>query len=233
MRLIGQMNGRTCVKRVIETFYMSMPEASPAAQSNVPLITETIKTVATITGQSYITVDPRRQPVQDGLKKYIDWYNLNFKNLPRQIGEPELDGNDPDYERKMTEARKLQLTKKEWPRPAFVPTDIIAGPNKTAPAKPDDEVPADASNRPADKNFGKQLPTVDDANALKRPQDVPGVLDDNDALKRPNDKRNDAVPNATQNASRDPVAPIPDTGKDGKAIDPFKRPQDALKDQNQ
>ncbi len=91
MTLIGQLNGRNCIKRVIETFYATMPEASAAAIWNVPFVQETMTTVSRITGQTFVTVEARRVGVQDGLKKYIAWYNANYKSLPRQIGEPEID----------------------------------------------------------------------------------------------------------------------------------------------
>ena len=234
MKLIGQMNGRTCTKRVLETFYMTMPESSAAAIWNVPFVDETMKTMITITGQTFITVEARRLGVQDGLKKYIDWYKANFRILPRQVGEPDLDPNDAGFDAKLAAVRELKLTKREWPRAGGnLPVDVISGPNKTAPEKNQPGVITDAE-RPVDKRFGDSIPTVPEGNALKRPSDRPGAPEDDEALKRPIDRRVNQVPSAPQNQRRDAPTEIP-SQKPELPDDPLLRPQDRqrLKQQQQ
>lgn len=229
MKLIGVMNGRTCTKRVIETFYMTMPESSAAAIWNVPFVEETIRTVTSITGQSFVTVEARRVGVQDGLKKYLEWYKDNFKTIPRQIGEPEIDPNDKDYESKLTKARELKLSKREWAHAGELPASQVAGPNKTAPEKPPTPVIKDAE-READKKYAQTVPTVDDDKALKRPTDKPGIVEDDQAYKRGVDRRNEQSPSAPQR--RDP----PSDGPGQSSVpekDPFQRPQDAVRQQRQ
>ena len=226
MKLIGVMNGRTCTKRVIETFYMTMPEASIAATWNVPFVDEMIKTVSSITGQTFITVEARRLGVQDGLKKYIDWYKLNFKSMPRQIGEPELDPNDPMYDSKLTALRELKLSKREWSHAGSLPTDLVAGPSKDSPAKG----PTPDIEREVDKKYGDTVPTVSDDKALKRSVDQPGAPEDDQALKRPVDRRVEQVPSAPQNSRRDPPSEVPSQSTE-LPKDPLLRPQDVRRQQ--
>ncbi|HLX63401.1 MAG TPA: hypothetical protein VKX17_19175, partial [Planctomycetota bacterium] len=231
MRLIGAMSGRNCVKRVIETFYMTMPEASAAATWNVPFI-EAIKTTLTaITGQAFITTEARRVGVQDGLKKYVEWYKANYEKLPKQIGEPDLDVTDPAYATKLKELRELKLTKREWPAPTgTLPVDQVAGPNKNSP----DKGPAPITKfdeRPADTKFGQSIPTVSRDDSLKRPGlDPDQAPTRTDSLKRNVDKLNQDAQNQNNN-SRDPSLPASDPSI--KKVDPLARPQDLRKNQDQ
>ncbi len=232
MKLIGQLSGRTCIKRVLETFYMTMPEASAAAIWNVPFVDETIKTMTSITGQSFVNVEARRVGVQDGLKKYIEWYKTNFKALPKQIGEPELDANDPGFDTKLATLRELKLVKREWPRVETVlPADLVAGPNKTAPEKPAEPIANDVE-RKGDKKFGNSIPTVaDEGSALKRPNDKPTTAaTDENPLQRAVDRRSNENPSSVQNQRRDPRDEVP-SQKPGLDADPLQRPVDARKQQ--
>lgn len=231
MRLIGAMSGRNCIKRVIETFYMTMPEASGAATWNVPFVDAIKTTLTAITGQAYITVEARRAGVQDGLKKYVEWYKSNYERLPKQIGEPDLDVTDPAYATKLKEMRELKLVKREWPAPAgTLPADQIAGPNKTSP----DKGPAPISKfdeRPADTKYGESIPTVGRDDAFKRPNDANAPAPTRtDSLKRDVDKRNEDAQNLNNNR-RDPSVPAPDASI--KKVDPLARPQDLRKNQDQ
>ncbi|MEI6231984.1 MAG: hypothetical protein WCT04_02965 [Planctomycetota bacterium] len=217
MKLIGQLNGRNCTKRVIETLYMTMPQTSVAAFWNVPFVDEMKSTLTAITGQSFITVESRRLGVQDGLKKYIEWYKANFKSLPRQIGEPELDPTEKNFDAKLAELRELKLTKREWSAQGGMPVDNIAGPNKTSPPKPAATVGRD-SEREADRKFGDAVPTVSDDNVLKRPNDKPGTVDNDQVLKRPGDR--DSNPNNRRDPPSETTEPVKD---------PLVRPQDLRK----
>ncbi len=233
MKLIGMMNGRTCIKRVIETFYATMPEASPAATWNVAFVREMIATTASITGQSFITVEARRSGVQDGLKKYIEWYKTNYKSLPRQIGEPELDATDLEYEKKLKAVRELKLAKREWPRPDNLPVDMIAGPSNTVPDKGPTPIAKDLSSREADKKFGESIPTVDREKSLKRPdldQHTPSGPVSIDGLKRPLDKVIDERQGGPAQARRDPPVLVPPRDPVDKKLSPLMRPQDVQRE---
>ena len=94
--------------------------------------------------------------VQDGLKAYIDWYNANYDRLPPQVSDPVIEPTDPEYGKKLKEARKLDLVKRDWPRPPL-PADLAGGVPKNND-RPD--VTADSLERPADKTFKDTIPTV-------------------------------------------------------------------------
>lgn len=232
MRALGSLNARNATKRAIETLYMTMPEASQAATWNVPFVRVMKTTLASLTGQSFISVEPKSVGVQEGLKKYVEWYEKNYERLPRQVGEPELDATDPEYAKKLMEARKLKLTKREWARPASMPIDVISGPSNTTPGR-QPQVMKDAAEREADKKFLETVPKVGRDELSKR-ESVP-VPDKRDALKRPSDVTND-TDNRNANTSRDPAGsgektttkpPAP------KAADALKRPGDLKREEEQ
>lgn len=136
MSLVGQLNGRSATKQTIEVFYAAMPESGEPATYQVPFIRAIKSTLSTITGQSFITVEPDRPLVQEGLKRYIKWYEENYDRLPPQLGEEPIEATDPDYMDKLKKARALELKKKSWPRPPM-PADITTtgkpGPGNSRP----------------------------------------------------------------------------------------------------
>ncbi len=158
MRLVASFNGRTAVKQVLEVFYSAMPETDAAPTWQVPFIRAIKETLPAISGQTFINVEPDKLLVQDGLKKYLAWYEENYDRLPAQLGEPKIEPTDPEYAKKLKEARKLKLEKKSWPRPPM-PADLVTG-AKTPPAS--------QSERPADKNLKNSIPTVSREDATKR-----------------------------------------------------------------
>jgi len=164
MTLVAQFNGRAAVKQVIEVFFAAMPESDAAATWQVPFIRAIKATLPAISGQSFITGEADKLSVQDGLKKYIDWYQANYDRLPPQLGEQKLDATDPEYDKKLKEARALKLAKRSWPRPPM-PSDLAVGPNKqnVRPAQPEG-----SGERPADKAYGETVQKVKSADALKR-----------------------------------------------------------------
>ncbi len=167
MALLGQLNGRSAVKAAIEVFYSAMPDEGEAATYQVPFIRAIKTTLPAISGQTFITVEPDKSMVQDGLKRYIAWYNENFDRLPPQLGEEKIEPTDPDYAGKLKKARALTLAKKVWPRPTM-PTDMVSSGNKNndRPA-----VPSGAGERPADQAYKDSYGKVGREDALKRPQD--------------------------------------------------------------
>lgn len=230
MKIIGSLNGRNCTKRVIETFYATMPEASQAATWNVPFVRAIKSSIATITGQSYISVEPKSPGVQDGLKKYIEWYNANYERLPRQIGEPDIDPTDPDFSKKLADARRLKLVKREWPRSGGLPVDLVSGPNNTTLGREPLVLP-DSAEREVDKQYGASIPKVGRDEANKN--DPQPVKDKLNVFKRGEDLRNEQA-GRDQVTGRDP--PIsgkkdPVKGEAPKAADALKRPQDLLREQ--
>lgn len=230
MKVIGNLGARNCTKRVIETLYMTMPEASQAATWNVPFVRVMKTTLASLTGQAFITGEPKSPSVQDGLKKYIEWYNANADRLPRQVGEPELDAADPDYAKKLAEMRKLKLTKREWPRSGDMPVDLVSGPNNTVPPK-EAQVLKDSAEREADKKFAETIPKVGRDEANKN--SAQPVLNKENAFKRDIDIKNEKAGGAA-NAARDPVpqgVKDPVKGEAPKAADALKRPQDIQREQ--
>src|ERR1043165_1274894 len=214
---------------------MTIPEASQAATWNVPFIRAIKTTLPTITGQSYITFEANRPGVQDGLKKYVEWYNANFERLPRQIGEPDLDVTDPDYAKKLRDLRQLKLAKREWSPPGNLPVDLVRGPSSETADKGAAPI-VRFDERQADKNFAKSIPKVERDDALKRPNvDSPVAPARPDALKRDVDRRNDDQKAVTGsgNSRRDPVAPAA-IDPSAKKADPLFRPGDKKKtDENQ
>jgi hypothetical protein len=161
MTLVGQLNGRSAVKHVIEVFYSAMPDTGEAATYQVPFIRAAKATLPAITGQSFINVEADKSLVQDGLKKYIEWYEKNYDRLAPQLGEQEIEPTDPEYDKKLAAARKLKLAKKSWPRPPL-PADIVSSPsNKPRPMEKD-------VIRENDRNYGNSIPKLNRDDALKR-----------------------------------------------------------------
>jgi hypothetical protein len=237
MKLIGVMNGRNCIKRVVEIFYATMPESGQVATYNVPYIRVIKTTLEQLTGQTFITGEANKPQVQEALKKYVEWYNANWEKLVKQIGEPDLDITDPEYTSKLRDARKLKLTKTDWPRgDVGLPTDLVGGPNTQGPPKDKPEVLKGFAEREVDKKFGDAVPTLTRDQSFARDpikDPVPPTPNKADALKRDVDKTNDAAGN-TSNSTRDAGLAPPTPEKTGvpKAADPFKRPQDLVRDQN-
>ena len=58
MYLIGQLNGQSAVKQVIEVFYAAMPETGAAATYQVPFIRAIKVTLPAITGESIAFGEP-------------------------------------------------------------------------------------------------------------------------------------------------------------------------------
>lgn len=157
MTLIGRLNGRNAIKQVIELFYSAIPAEGEPATFQGPFLQAIRTTLPTISGQDFFTADPRRPIVQEFIKRYVEWYNDNFDRLPPQLGEPKVEPTDPDYMKKIKEARALKLEKRSWPRPPLS-ADIVGegkpGINRTQPS-------AKEMVRPADKAYSKEtIPTV-------------------------------------------------------------------------
>lgn len=168
MKMLGQIEGnKNATKQAIEVFYAAMPTDGKAAWYQVPFIDAIKETLPIVTGQSFITVQGRDALVQEGLKQYIDWYNANFMQLPPQLGEKKIDKTDPDYVKKITEARKLKLDKREWPAPP-APSDLQTTDNKDNDRPPLNE---STTQREADKAYAKEFNRIGRDDALKRPQD--------------------------------------------------------------
>ncbi|MBI3832337.1 MAG: HEAT repeat domain-containing protein [Planctomycetes bacterium] len=149
--LLGQMNARNAVKQLLEVFYAAMPDKGEAATYQIPFIRALKVAMSATTGQSFINVEPDKPLVQEGLKKYIAWYNENFDRLPPQIDEELIEPTDPDYMKKLKEQRALKLEKKEWPKPPLS-VERAVGARKTP------EAPV---QRGADLDYEKGLPKTD------------------------------------------------------------------------
>jgi hypothetical protein len=165
MTQIGALSGRNATKHVIELFFSAMPDAGEAATYQVPYIRAIKTTLSQITGQSFINVEPGNSMVQDGLAKYVEWYNANYDRLPPQLGEPKLDATDPEYGEKLKKARELKLAKRAWPRPPM-PADQTSNKTNSRP-----QVPAGGGERKTDKDYGDSYKKIGREDALKRPQD--------------------------------------------------------------
>lgn len=150
-KLLGKLGARKAIKQLIEVLYAALPETDRPATYQVPFIRALKPTLARVTGRRFISVQPSSVLVQEGLKKYIAWYNENIDGLPRQLGEPELDRTAADYVEQLHKARALKLEKHAWPRPPTV-AELGAG---------EKELPKGAGERKADKDFARSLPKVD------------------------------------------------------------------------
>ena len=155
MYLIGDMNGRNALKQAIELLYAVMPPGGEAATYQVPFVRAIKTTLSTISGQPFIGVEPSSSLVQEGLRRYIDWYNNNFDRLPPQLGEKEIEATDPDYMKKLKEARALKLEKRSWPRPPLS-ADIVQGDQNVTRPRPQ----AKDMETPAAKALRDSIPTV-------------------------------------------------------------------------
>lgn len=170
MSLIPQMDGKRAVKQVIEVFYSAMPAEGRAAWYQVQFIDKIRETLTAITGQTYISVQSKDALVQDGLQKYIEWYNQVYLTLPPQLGEKKISQTDPDYGKKIAELRKLKLNKRDWPSPP-APSDL-QDPNKLGAQKGATPLNEVTTQRAVDRDFAKDgFQKVDRNDAFKRPQD--------------------------------------------------------------
>lgn len=150
--LLGTMNSRNTVKQLIEAFYAAMPDKGEAATYQVVFLRGIKTALMSTTGESYLNHEMDKPLVQDGLKKYIEWYEKNYDRLPTQIDEPEIAPTDPDYLKKIKEARALKLAKREWPRPAL---SVEHAMGKSRP------FPNGEAERPQDLDYKKAFPTTD------------------------------------------------------------------------
>jgi hypothetical protein len=177
MDAIGNLpNGSAAIKNVIEMMYSALPEAGEPASYQVPYIRAGKSTLQKITGQSFITVEPSSALVQVGMKAAIDWYNANIDRLPKQLTDPELDQTDPDYVKKLKEARKLVLARREWPRPPM-PADITAGRGESGRTT----VRAQDVINKGDRSYGQTFQPQDRDAATLRGRDGQRNVDPRDA----------------------------------------------------
>lgn len=135
--LLSELNARNSVKQQIEVFFSALPDKGEAATYQVVFIRALKVSLAATTGQQFINVEPDKPMIQDGLKKYIDWYNANFDRLPPQIDEEEIEPTDPEYMDKLKKQRALKLEKKQWPRPALS-VEKALGKENPPPTRPQD-----------------------------------------------------------------------------------------------
>ncbi len=150
--VLGSLNARNAVKFLIETLYAVLPEKGNAAAYHRGYIRSLKTTLASTSGQAFINVEPNSAFVQDGLLKYIEWYEVNYDRLPPQVGEVEVDPTDPDYVKKLKDARKLVLKKRTWPRPPMSADQALGGKQ---------EVPKGAGERKVDTEYKERFPTTD------------------------------------------------------------------------
>ncbi len=133
---------------------------------------------------------------------------------------------DPEYTNKLREARQLKLSKRDFPRPlGSLPTDLVQGPTPEGSLRDRPEVKKGFDERPADTQFGKELPTVSRDEAFKRDNlgDPDKAPNKDDVWKRAQDKRNEAA-GTTSHTDRDADLKPPPPEKQGqKNPDPFLR----------
>jgi hypothetical protein len=153
--LLGEMNARNTVKQLVESFYAALPDSGRPAYYQTVYIRALGAALAKLTGETYITTEAKNELVQNACKQYIDWYNANYDRLPKQVGEPDIKATDPDYVKKLKEARQLKLAKRDWPTPVS-PAVIATGDEKSAKLPP--EAPTETKT---DIEFGKSIPKVD------------------------------------------------------------------------
>ena len=158
MRLVGQLNGRTAVKQVLEAFYAAMPSDGAADEQQIPFIRAIRETLPGVSGQSFLSAEPKSPLIQDGLKKYIEWYNTSFASLPPQLGEASIDPADPDYSEKLKTGRALILSKKSWPPPVLTPEEKVQAEAKVEDTKMDNAYKAVLPAAPPAEELQKSLP---------------------------------------------------------------------------
>jgi hypothetical protein len=163
MKLIGELNGRNAIKQTIEALYAAMPESGAAATYQVPFLQEVKRTLAALTGQSFIEVSMRRSLAREGLDDYIAWYNANWDRLPLQLGEPKLDPTSADYVKQLKEARALKLEHRPWPVPPLS-ADFVRGTRESTRPEPR----AEDIMRPEDREILDTVPTVERQEAFRR-----------------------------------------------------------------
>jgi hypothetical protein len=149
--LLGNLAAQNAAKQMLEVFYAVMPDAGGAATYQVPFLRALRAALPKVTGQSFINVEPSSALMQEGLNKYVEWYNQNIETLPEQLGEPELDRTAADYMEQLKKARALELKKRQWPAPPSA-SDLAAGKK---------DLPEGAGEREADKEFARSVDKVD------------------------------------------------------------------------
>ncbi len=167
MKMIPSMDGQRAVKQVIEALFAAIPDSGRPASYQVPYLDAIKSTLSSITGQSFITGQVKDSQIQDASKAYIDWYNANLMTLPPQMGEKKISETDPDFIKKVTEARQLKLAKRSWPVPAQPADEMDANKTNDRPA-----LNEATTQRAADRDWQKDaIKKIDRNDALKRPQD--------------------------------------------------------------
>lgn len=157
--LLGDFGARNAIKALLESFYSVMPEEGEVAWFQRPYIRALRDALPRLTGMAFPGVEPRSPLVQEALRAYLGWYDQNFDLLPPQLGEPELDRQDPDYMAKLEELRALVLVKRAYPAPPALAEAESA--TEPAEAYPKEAYPKEAA-RPADKVWRREeFKTVD------------------------------------------------------------------------
>ena len=154
---LGELRAQNATKWMIEAIFSAVPAKGRPLPWQVPFLRGLKDGLTAITGQAFITVEPSSAQIQDGIQKYIEWYNANFQFLPPQVGEAAIEPTDPDYVEKLKKARALVLAKKDYPVPP--------GSVDQAIGKEDELVPNGATAADKDKQFEKSIPKGERENA--------------------------------------------------------------------
>jgi len=111
-KFINEIQPKEATKQILEALYAISPDTGIVPRFLKLYALSLRDTLRSMTGQ-FFNYQPELGTQKEAIRKWVDWYNENWKNLPPQIGDPvKEDGQaEEEYQKKLEEARKLKLTK--------------------------------------------------------------------------------------------------------------------------
>ncbi len=115
-RIFREHHAREAAKALLEALNGAVPDRGRCPSWNKPYVRAVRDALRAATGKNF-GLNPDSQRQGQALAKWVEWWAGSYGRFPRQIGEEELDPESENYKEELKEARKLNLRKKQYPRP--------------------------------------------------------------------------------------------------------------------
>ncbi|HYG77971.1 MAG TPA: hypothetical protein VEK08_23400 [Planctomycetota bacterium] len=112
VQLLGTLAGRTALKQMIEAFYAAARPTIPPYQ--VEFVGALADQISALTGQDFRFQARSGSMAPIVAQRMIQWWRLNYDQLPPQLGEPTIPLTDPNYAASINQLRQLNLEEREF-----------------------------------------------------------------------------------------------------------------------
>jgi len=109
VELLGTLGQKNVLRHLIEAFQTAASAHIPSDQTNY--IYELTDWISTLTDDDFYIRERGGAPAV--AENMTAWWNRNWMNMPRQLGEPQLDPEAPDYMAQLKELRRLHSSQKD------------------------------------------------------------------------------------------------------------------------